>query len=127
MEDFARRGKVAWRDTLLDTKPPQGPYAARPLHGIWAAAPFLHNGSIPTLHDLLLPPDDRPKAFIRGLDILDPEKGGFQAPACVHGEKLVSGFCFDTAQRGNGNGGHLFGVDLSSQNRSALLAYLLTF
>ena len=38
MEDFDRRGHVAWRDTLLDTKPPYGPYAARPLNGIWAAA-----------------------------------------------------------------------------------------
>jgi len=56
MEDFAQRGEPAWRDTLLDTKPPFGPYAARPLYGIWAAAPYLHNGSVPTLYDLLLPP-----------------------------------------------------------------------
>jgi hypothetical protein len=102
-------------------------YANLPLDGLWLRAPYLHNGSVPTLADLLKPPEERPKAFIRGLDILDPEKGGFQAPACVPSEKLVSGYCFDTAQRGNGNGGHLFGVDLSSQDRSALLAYLLTF
>jgi hypothetical protein len=39
MEDLDRRGRVTWRDSLLDTKPPYCPYAARPLYGIWAAAP----------------------------------------------------------------------------------------
>ena len=66
MEDLDRRGGVTWRDTLLDTNPPYGPYAARPLYGIWAAAPYLHNGSVPTLYDLLLPPDQRPKTFALG-------------------------------------------------------------
>lgn len=102
-------------------------YANLPLDGLWLRAPYLHNGSVPTLADLLLPPDERPKAFVRGLDILDAEKGGFEAPGCVPGEKPATGFCFDTAQRGNGNGGHLYGVDLSPEDRNALLAYLLTF
>ena len=66
MEDLDRRKAVTWRDTLLDTKAPYGPYAARPLYGIWAAAPFLHNGSVPTLYDLLLPPEQRPKTFALG-------------------------------------------------------------
>jgi hypothetical protein len=47
MEDLDRHGAVAWRDTLLVTQPSYGPYAARRLHGIWAAAPYLHNGSVP--------------------------------------------------------------------------------
>ena len=51
MEDFDQRGSATWRDTLLDTQPPYGPYAARPLYGIWAAAPYQHNGSVPTLYD----------------------------------------------------------------------------
>jgi RoxA-like, cytochrome c-like len=67
MEDLDQRGGAAWRDTLIDTQPPYGPYAARPLYGIWAAAPYLHNGSVPTLYHLLLPPDQRPKAFALGV------------------------------------------------------------
>ena len=66
MEDLERRKSVTWRDTLLDTKAPYGPYAARPLYGIWAAAPFLHNGSVPTLYDLLLPPERRPRRLLLG-------------------------------------------------------------
>jgi hypothetical protein len=77
MEDLDRRGHVTWRDTLLDTKPPYGPYAARPLYGIWAAAPYLHNGSVPTLYDLLLPPAQRPKTFALGGRDYDPVKVGF--------------------------------------------------
>jgi hypothetical protein len=61
MEDFAQRGSPTWPDTLLDTEPPYGPYAARPLYGIWAAAPYLHNGSVPTLYDLLLPRSSGPR------------------------------------------------------------------
>src|SRR5580704_4407241 len=52
VEDLRRRKAIVWRDTLLDTKPPYGPSAARPLFGVWAAAPYLHNGSVP-LYDLL--------------------------------------------------------------------------
>ena len=77
MEDLDRRGSVTWRDTLLDTQPPYGPYAARPLYGIWAAAPYLHNGSVPTLYDLLLPPEQRPKTFALGGREYDPVKLGF--------------------------------------------------
>jgi hypothetical protein len=72
MEDLDQRGGVAWRDTLIDTQPPYGPYAARPLYGIWAAAPYLHNGSVPTLYHLLLPPDQRPKTFALGAREYDP-------------------------------------------------------
>jgi hypothetical protein len=73
-EDTARRGKVYWRDTVLaDGKP----YAARPLHGVWAAAPYLHNGSVPTLADLLKPPAERPKTFPLGHRDYDPAKVGF--------------------------------------------------
>jgi hypothetical protein len=123
MEDFARRGKVAWRDTLLDTKPPQGPYAARPLHGIWAAAPFLHNGSVPTLHDLLLPPDQRPPKFALSGREYDPMKLGFVvSTACSRQDCLV-----DTTRTGDGNGGHIWGTDLSEPDRMALLEYLKTY
>jgi hypothetical protein len=123
MEDLDRRGSVVWRDTLLDTRPPYGPYAALPLYGIWAAAPYLHNGSVPTLYDLLLPPDQRPKTFALGGRDYDPVKLGFVvSTSCNRQDCLV-----DTTRTGDGNGGHLWGTDLSDSDRKALLEYLKTY
>jgi hypothetical protein len=123
MEDLDQRGAVAWRDTLLDTRPPYGPYAARPLYGIWAAAPYLHNGSVPTLYDLLLPPEQRPTMFALGAREYDPVKLGFVVDtSCGQQDCLV-----DTTRTGNGNGGHLWGTDLSEADRMALLEYLKTY
>jgi hypothetical protein len=123
MEDVARRGAVRWRDTLLDTQLPEGPYAARPLYGIWAAAPYLHNGSVPTLYHLLLPPEQRPKTFALGSRQYDPVKLGFVVDtACGRQDCLV-----DTARTGEGNGGHLWGTDLTESDRMALLEYLKTY
>ena len=123
MEDFAQRGSPAWRDTLLDTEPPYGPYAARPLYGIWAATPYLHNGSVPTLYDLLLPPEQRPKTFALGGREYDPVKVGFAVgTACSQQDCLV-----DTTRTGDGNGGHGWGTDLTEPDRMALLEYLKTY
>lgn len=102
-------------------------YANQPLDGLWLRSPYLHNGSVPTLLDLLTPPAQRPVAFVRGLDVLDAEKGGFLAPACIPGEPLEEGFCFDTTLRGNGNGGHTYGTQLPAAQKVHLLAYLKTF
>jgi hypothetical protein len=123
MEDLDQRGGVAWRDTLIDTQPPYGPYAARPLYGIWAAAPYLHNGSVPTLYHLLLPPDQRPKTFALGARDYDPVKLGFVVNAsCSSQDCLV-----DTSETGDGNGGHIWGTDLTESDRMALLEYLKTY
>jgi hypothetical protein len=123
MEDLDRRRGVAWRDTLLDTQPPYGPYAARPLYGIWAAAPYLHNGSVPTLYHLLLPPEQRPKRFALGGREYDPVRLGFAVgTACGQQDCAV-----DTTRIGDGNGGHLWGTDLAEPDRMALLEYLKTY
>jgi hypothetical protein len=123
MEDLDQRGGVAWRDTLIDTRAPYGPYAARPLYGIWAAAPYLHNGSVPTLYHLLLPPDQRPKTFALGARDYDSVKVGFRVDtACSAQDCLV-----DTNETGGGNGGHLWGTDLSEADRMALLEYLKSY
>jgi hypothetical protein len=123
MEDLDRRGGVTWRDTLLDTNPPYGPYAARPLYGIWAAAPYLHNGTVPTLYDLLLPPDQRPKRFALDGREYDPAKVGFAVnAACDQQDCMV-----DTTRTGDGNGGHLWGTDLAEPDRMALLEYIKTY
>ncbi len=107
-------------------------YANMPLDGLWLRAPYLHNGSVPTLKDLLATPAERPMAFRRGADhiTLDPVNGGFAAPPCLPddtAEPGVRSFCFDTRQPGNGNGGHLYGTDLAPAAKADLLAYLLTF
>jgi len=123
MEDFDQRGSATWRDTLLDTQPPYGPYAARSLYGIWAAAPYLHNGSVPTLYHLLLPPAQRPKTFALGGREYDPVRLGFAvATACSQQDCIV-----DTSWTGDGNGGHLWGTDLAEPDRMALLEYLKTY
>jgi hypothetical protein len=99
-------------------------YANVPLDGLWLRSPYLHNGSVPTLADLLEPPARRPVTFVRGRDTLDANRGGFTAPSC---ESQPSGFCFDTRLPGNSNSGHLYGTDLSANEKADLLAYLLTF
>ncbi len=108
-------------------------YANQPLDGLWLRAPYLHNGSVPTLRDLLNPPEERPVAFERGGDTLDPEDGGFQAPVCDPEVYYGIHYCFDTRQnnggpdRGNRNIGHLYGTDLAADEKEALLEYLKTF
>ena len=96
-------------------------YANAPLDGLWLRGPYLHNGSVPTLAALLEPPALRPKRFQRGGDLIDPQ-GGFVAPDCTPQKP-----CYDTAQPGNSNAGHLWGTDLPPAQKADLLAYLLTF
>jgi hypothetical protein len=98
-------------------------YANSPLDGLWARAPFLHNGSVPTLYDLLSVPAERPKTFYRGDDEYDPVKVGFRSNRSVddYGHAM---FAFDTNVDGNGNSGHLFGTSLSTEEKTSLIEYL---
>ncbi len=110
-------------------------YANMPLDGIWLRAPYLHNGSVPTLRDLLAPPEDRPDLFYRGYDVFDPEKVGFVSG--LERIRELEGlsaegvrrryFLFDTAERGNRNGGHTYGTRLPSGEKAALVEYMKTF
>ena len=97
-------------------------YAGMPLDGIWLRAPYLHNGSVPSLRALLLL-DERPARFHRAYDVYDWRGVGFVATG-PDAEK--QGVLFDTSLRGNGNGGHTYGRDLSVQDREAVLEYLKT-
>ena len=101
-------------------------YVAEPLGGLWLNGPYLHNGSVPTLRDLLEQPAQRPAAFVRGLDVLDARNGGFVAPSCDSRQQPPEGFCFDTRLVGNSNDGHVYGTALPASDKSDLLAYLLT-
>ena len=96
-------------------------YKARPLEGIWATAPYLHNGSVPTLFDLLQPPANRPQTFNVGTRAFDPQKVGYLTSADAPGNS----FTFDTRLAGNSNKGHVYGVDaMTADQRLELLEYL---
>ena len=99
-------------------------YANMPLDGLWLRGPYLHNGSVPTLADLLEPAGDRPVAFLRDSDVIDWKRGGFISPPCPDD---TSDFCFDTSLPGNGNSGHEYGTELDATQKSDLLSFLLTF
>lgn len=99
-----------WRTT--------GKYVARPLVAIWASPPYLHNGSVPSLDDLLLPAARRPKTFSLGARDYDPDRIGYA------GRDGGNTFRFDTATDGNHNSGHEYGTGLPPEDRKALLEYL---
>ena len=98
-------------------------YVAMPLDGLWLTGPFLHNGSVPTLADLLEPVGARPKRFYRGYDVYDPERVGFVTGGA---EAEREGSLLDTARPGNSNAGHTYGTELPAAAKRALLEYMKT-
>ena len=135
------------RTPMIET----GGYIAVQLDGIWLRAPYLHNGSVPTLRDLLEPAERRPRVFCRGYDVLDPVGVGFIAdaridPRCAEpgppatpspwDRRLPDGrrdewpqprvWKYYVAERGNGNGGHEIGTRLPAEEKDALIEYLKT-
>lgn len=105
-------------------------YKARPLDGIWATAPYLHNGSVPDLYALLSPIGERPVTFHLGNRAFDPVRVGYRT------EPVAGGFELDTTEPGNRNTGHefddgppragLIGRRLEHDERMALIEYLKT-
>ncbi len=125
-------------------------YANLPLDGIWLRAPYLHNGSVPTLRDLLNSAAERPPVFYRGYDVFDQAKLGFVSDVSRFDDESRSKdepanprqyFRFDTQVKpggatprdrneGNSNAGHEgpeYGTMLSSQEKDAIVEYLKTF
>jgi cytochrome c5 len=107
--------------------PPRGVYKAAPRDGVWATPPFLHNGSVPNLYEMLIPAKDRTKKFYLGREF-DPIKVGLDTS-----EKSGT-FLVDTSLPGNSNAGHSFengprgggviGPLLTEDQRWALVEYL---
>ncbi|MEM8908356.1 MAG: c-type cytochrome [Bacteroidota bacterium] len=103
---------------------PELGYIAPPLDGIWATAPYLHNGSVPTLEDLLNSPE-RPTFWRRSFSsfALDYEKMGWQYTRESAGGNVE---IYDTTLPGYGNGGHTYGDSYTDEQRSDLIEYLKT-
>ncbi len=101
-------------------------YVAVELDGLWIRAPYLHNGSVPTLFDLLERPKDRPTEFFRGYDVYDPARMGFVTDVEIDPATGRRHFRYDVSLPGNSNAGHLYGVDLSDRQKRALVEYLKT-
>jgi hypothetical protein len=108
-------------------------YKGRPLTGIWATPPYLHNGSVPTLYDLLLPPDQRPASFSLGTREFDPVKVGYVTEPTADNRPLWPDEIFVFHARddsgnpiaGNANMGHDYGnAALQPEDRMALIEYM---
>ena len=93
-------------------------YKARPLDGVWASAPYMHNGSVPNLYEMLLPAAQRSVSFRMGSKSIDPVKVGVDQAAADNS------FVFDTTKAGNRNTGHEFGASLSEEQRWQVIEYL---
>jgi len=104
--------------------PPRGSYESRVLEGIWATAPYLHNGSVPTLAELLKPAAERVAQFKIG-NAYDTVNVGLAVEQPQFNYTLVTTDCSDL-NSGNSRCGHEFGTQLSSQEKKALLEYLKT-
>ncbi|HEY4083036.1 MAG TPA: di-heme-cytochrome C peroxidase [Burkholderiaceae bacterium] len=115
------KGAFRTRDTGA-AKP--GSYESRVLRGIWAAAPYLHNGSVPTLADLLKPASQRPTSFKIG-PAYDFNAVGLAQEQGGSATTLVTTDC-SALDSGNSRCGHEFGVELSARDKRALLEYLKT-
>lgn len=116
-DHFAYQGSDQTCMAVLET----AQYRSRPLNGVWATGPFLHNGSVPTLKDLLNKPSDRPATFLVGNGKFDPKAVGFTSDN-TEGKD----FMFDTRIDGNSNQGHIYGTEISESDKTALIEYLKT-
>ncbi len=109
-------------------------YKARPLNGIFATAPFLHNGSVPTIADLLLPPDQRPTEFALSNTYYDPIRMGLGDPMSDTSTVFRTRTPDGTIIPGNSNLGHAYPASATCKaepsseacqvDRAAILAYL---
>jgi hypothetical protein len=139
-DESTEKYRVSWfgQEKGRDGQPYEIPnargYQAPPLDGVWATAPYFHNGSVPRLHDVL-DSKSRPRIYTRsfrtgtedydtvnvGWKILPLEKGPDDRVPARERRKV-----YDTTQPGRGNGGHTFGDDLTDDERRAVIEYLKT-
>lgn len=123
---FAHGGEDGQQQTVTS---PDG-YVAPPLDGVWASAPYFHNGSVPTLWHVLHP-EARPTIWRRSAEAMDEEKIGLQIESVdqvplTDMDVAVRRSHFDTRRHGKSNAGHDFPAQLSEPDRRAVLEYLKT-
>lgn len=124
LNDFGDRRALWPKDAFRST----GAYLSGPLDGVWARAPYLHNGSVPSLAALLLPPDERPKSFYRGSTRYDTANLGWISSQPTEGNRPL--FLYRTVDEkgqpipGNSNAGHPYTVPPAE--RADLIEYLKT-
>jgi RoxA-like, cytochrome c-like len=137
-ERATRRGRQwdpTFRAPLLDSEKwtdtkGRKVYRSKTLVGIWATAPFLHNGSVPTIYDLLRPAAERPVTFPTGQREYDPIKLGLQTdPSKFSLPPGLEPFKFDTRLPGNWNAGHewSFYPTLTDDMRYAIIEFLKSY
>jgi hypothetical protein len=118
--------------TQMVPSDPYPGYVAPPLDGIWATAPFFHNGSVPSIEGVLSS-RDRPTYWKRAsfdTTAFDQTKLGWPVETLAYGQDAAGEdekrFIYDTTLYSHGNGGHTFGDALSAEDREAVLEYLKT-
>jgi cytochrome c5 len=122
LDEYATRSKTHKTE-------PNG-YKARPLNGIWATAPYLHNGSVPNLYELLLPAAQRSKSFTLGSREFDPVRVGYSMEQPKTAAEYTP-FTLDVGAKGNWNTGHEYlttneGVPFTDEQRWQLVEYMKT-
>jgi hypothetical protein len=115
------RSTLAEADKFPDTKGGRV-YPAKPLAGIWATAPYLNNGSVANMWDLLTAPADRPKKFLLGSREYDVQKLGYVTT--TDAKSPAPAWEYDTSQVGNTNTGHVYGTNLPDDDKWALIEFL---
>jgi len=108
---------------MYKSQPPEAAgaaYEARVLQGIWATAPYLHNGSVPNLWELLTPPAQRKSSFMVGNRLFDPKNVGYSTET----SPFKSGNFVVDPNNGNGNGGHTFGTDWTDEQKWQVIEYM---
>jgi hypothetical protein len=122
------KGFMVARLSNMFTPPPAvagAAYESRVLNGVWAVAPYLHNGSVPNLWELMKPAKARKSSFMVGSRVFDPKNVGY---ATDESPFKTGAFLADPANaNGNGNGGHEFGAGLTDDERWAIIEYMKTF
>ena len=126
-EGRARRPAPRMRSTLADAeKYPDSKggrvYPAKPLAGIWSTAPYLNNGSVANMWDLLTAPEALPAKFSLGSREYDTEKLGYITTP--NASSPAPAWEFDTTQPSNSNRGHVYGTKLSDDDKWALIEFL---
>jgi hypothetical protein len=111
---------LGYRESLSPSVAQITTYKARPLQGVAFTAPYLHNGSVASIYELLLPANERLSQFYVGSKAFDPKKLGYST------EREDNAMLFDTTALGNSNSGHEFGTGLSHDDKMAVIEYIKT-